>query len=175
MGQLDKNIEFNKKCIYNNLLNLEDLNPEHTNICLEFIFERDIKTNSNFKFKMKQINPTRVNNTDEDFDRLFLHLTTIIVDKKNRKRVFDPLRSKRFHWIKHHVDETKKSNMKIFSVDDGGCIRTYIYDEDEFYVIVLEVSRPLTEYYLLTAYYCDTYSYKRKIENKYRRRLPTLY
>jgi hypothetical protein len=63
--------------------------------------------------------------------------------------------------------------MFVFSVAEPDGNRTYIYDKDEFYVIVLEPMRKKNEYYLLTAYYLDGKDKVRdKMLKKYRRRLP---
>jgi hypothetical protein len=65
--------------------------------------------------------------------------------------------------------------MCIFSVEEPCGIRTYIYDQEEQYVIVLEPMRDLRkqEYALLTAYYENGKDKKRcKIMKKYRKRLP---
>ncbi|KAA6311727.1 hypothetical protein EZS27_037205 [termite gut metagenome] len=66
--------------------------------------------------------------------------------------------------------------MLVFSVAEPNGTRTYIYDKDEFYVIVLEPMRKKEEYYLLTAYYLDSRDKARdKIMKKYkRRRLPNV-
>lgn len=64
--------------------------------------------------------------------------------------------------------------MYVFSVDESACgVRTYIYDKDENYVIVLEPLRNSNEYYLLTAYHLRGKDKSRdKIMKKYKRRLP---
>ena len=62
----------------------------------------------------------------------------------------------------------------IFSIDDTDGIRTYIFDADENYVIVLAPYRNRLEYYLLTAYLLEGRNVK-KIKNKYDRRLQELY
>ena len=94
-------------------------------------------------------------------ERLFRHLTTMITDKATNKREFDMSRSVRLHWIKYHIEEKKK---------DG--VRTYIYDQDELYVIVLEPMRKKDEYFLLTAYHLEGKDKARdKMKRKYERRL----
>ena len=65
--------------------------------------------------------------------------------------------------------------MLVFSVAEPNGTRTYIYDRDEFYVIVLEPMREKGEYYLLTAYYLDGRDKaKDKMMRKYQRRLSNL-
>ena len=107
--------------------------------------------------------------------RLFNHLTTVVVDKKTNHREYDRNRSIRLHWIRYHIEETKKENMLVFSVDEPIGIRTYIYDVDEEYVIVLEPLRNKGEYYLLSAYHIEGKDKARnKMMKKYRRRMDYL-
>ena len=66
--------------------------------------------------------------------------------------------------------------MFLFSVKEPEGIRTYYYDADEKYVIVLEPLRCGDAYYLLTAYYIKGKDEKRnKIEKKYKRKLDVIY
>lgn len=61
--------------------------------------------------------------------------------------------------------------MLLFSVKEPEGYRTYFYDKDEKYVVVLEPLRTKDEYYLLTAYYLTGSDAKRdKIMAKYKKR-----
>lgn len=156
---------------YNKLLELAALNPAQRTKSLHGIFVRDITNNPSFKFKGKQIFPTPQDG-EIVMNTLFRHLTTVITDKATRKREFEMDRSVRLHWVKHHIDEKKKDNMLIFSVKEPEGNRTYIYDIDERYVVILEPLRKNDEYYLLTAYYVKGKDAKRdKFMKKYKRRL----
>ena len=53
--------------------------------------------------------------------------------------------------------------MAVLSVEEPVGKRTYIWDKDEDYIIVLEPLRNKEEYYLLTAYYMEG---KDKARNK---------
>jgi hypothetical protein len=159
---------------YNQLLDIVSMNEYQREISLQGVFDRDITQNQNFKFQTKKINPTPANGKDA-MERLFTHLTTAIVDKTTNKRLFDMARSVRLHWIKHHIEERKKNNVFVFSVAEPDGTRTYIYDSDEQYVIILEPMRNKNEYYLLTAYYLEGKDKARdKMMKKYRRRLPNV-
>ena len=160
---------------YNALLELAALNEYQRTNSLKGVFRRDIVENVNFRFRLKQIKPTSADGEDS-MERLFRHLTTCITDKATQHREFEMARSMRLHWIRHHVEERKPGNMYVFSVDEPKSgIRTYIYDSDEMYVIVLEPLRNGTEYYLLTAYYLEGRDAARdKMMKKYKRRLPYL-
>jgi len=159
--------------VYNQLLDILAYSPAQRELSLKRIFNRDITNNHNFCFRKKRINPTPADGEDT-MERLFRHLTTVIVDKSTNKREFDIQRSIRLHWIKYHIDENKKDNVLVFSVQEKEGIRTYIYDKDEQYVIILEPMRIKDEYYLLTAYYLEGKDRARdKMMKKYNRRIMT--
>ncbi len=162
---------FNLLKKYNDLLELTGLSPAQRKDSLMGVFNRDIVNNPSFQYKGKPIQPTPKDG-EIPMSTLFTHLTTEVVDKKTRKREFDIHRSVRLHWVKHHVDENKKDNMLIFSVKETEGNRTYIYDEDEKYVIVLEPLRKINEYYLLSAYHVRGKDAARnKFRKKYKRKL----
>jgi hypothetical protein len=158
--------------VYPALLELDYLTESQRTKSLYGVFRRDIEDNAGFSFKTKRINPIKVE--IDAMQLLFKHLTTEMVDETTRKREFEPNRSKRLHWIRHHVEERKKENMIVFSVREQAGIRTYIHDVEESYVIVLEPYRDQKEYYLITAYSLEERN-SRKIQNKFGRRLPDLY
>jgi hypothetical protein len=135
------------------------------------VFQRDIQNNNAFGFRGKRINPTP--GQQEPMARLFVHLTTEVVNLETKHREFERKRSERLHWLRYHIEERKNQGMLVFSIRETGQIRTYILDEDENYVIVLEAFRNQTEYYLLTAYYLDGRN-PDKMKNKYKRRLPDI-
>lgn len=156
---------------YNERLDIAGLNESLRNKSLLLIFNKDIAENNNFKFKNKQITPTPLDGVIK-MDTLFNHLTTQIVNKETRRREFELTRSERLHWIRFHIDCCKDDNMLIFSVKEPEGNRTYIYDKDEKYVIVLEPLRSGIEYYLLSAYYLIGKDAQRdKMIKKYKRKL----
>lgn len=160
--------------VYNQLLELNSLDEYQRTESLKGIFNRDIVSNTNFAFRTKKLNPTPAEGRDT-MERLFRHLTTVIIDKKTNKREYDSSRSVRFHWLKYHLEEKKSSNMFVFSVDEPEGVRTYIWDKDEDYVIVLEPLRNKDEYYLLTAYHIEGKDKARnKMPKKWKRRLSDL-
>jgi len=157
--------------IYPELLELAHLNEDERRRSLYGVFRRDIEDNPGFSFRTKRINP--VKGEKDAMQILFKHLTTIIVDESTRKREFEMQRSRRLHWIRYHMEERKPDRILIFSVRERSCVRTYIYDEDQNYVIVLEPYRNEAEYYLITAYYLEGRNAE-KIQRKYSKRLPML-
>ncbi len=169
---------------YNKLLELVHLNEKERLASLHNIFNRDIVNNPHFKFREKMIRPIMKDGLPA-LDILFKHLTYRSIEKTdekgkkyNSREVFDFKRSERLHWIWHHIQE--KEDIKIFSVNDRvkgrNKIRTYLFDEKESYVIILEPFRRTNDYYLLSAYYLQKeYGGIKTIQKKYRRRLNEVY
>ena len=120
-------------------------------------------------------------------DILFMHLThedEEIVDGQmtfKRRSNFEINRAQRLHWLRHHIEERQKENVKIFSALERDAkkrkdvVKTYIYDEAQEYVIVLEPQRSNLDYYLLTAYYFNKPFGKKKIEKLFKNKLPDIY
>jgi hypothetical protein len=159
---------------YNSLLDVGAYNAQQRKQSLRAVFDRDITQNAHFKFNKKRIQPTPLNGVIV-MDTLFTHLTTVITDYTTKQREFDLQRAVRLHWVKYHIDFKKKENILHFSVKEPQGNRTYIYDKDEKYVIVLEPLRKVNEYYLLTAYHLTGKDAKRnKILKKYKRKLTEL-
>ena len=153
---------------YNILLEIDHMVPRDRIRSLKGVFNRDFVTRQNH-FKGKLIEPTPQNGQDS-MEVLFGHLTTEIVDKKSRSRDFDTHRSKRLHWVRYHLNERNPYKIEVFSCQDKHGLRTYIYDEDEQYVIILEPLKDIPAYYLLTAYHLRGKS-KYRIKNKMERKL----
>ncbi|MEE0084271.1 MAG: hypothetical protein UE068_08625 [Paludibacteraceae bacterium] len=158
--------------VYNALLELDALSEKQRISSLKGVFNRDVVPG--LIFNKKIIKPTTADGEDS-MERLFRHLTTVITDHSINKRKYDRSRSIRLHWLKYHILENKKENMYIFSVKEPAGNRTYIYDKEEEYVIVLEPLRNVDEYYLLTAYHIEGKDAARdKMMKKYKRRLPDI-
>ncbi len=164
---------------YPQLLELGHFNEYQRKESLKGIFKRDIENNTNFKFQTKQLRPIKKEG-QIPMETLFNHLITKNEkDEKGRKtgtRIFEMARSQRLHWIKYHIDERKTQNIDIFSYEDrikgrGNVIRTYIYDHDEEYVIILEPQRSKLDYYLLTAYHLNEPGGKKQILKKQKNKL----
>ena len=167
---------------YPQLLEIAHMNEYQRNQSLQGVFNRDFVDNANLKFKDKQIRPTKQDG-EPPMQTLFRHLTTREdKDGKGKKlgsRSFEMARSVRLHWIKHHINELKKGNVEVFSYEDRidrkDVIRTYIYDIDQEYVIILEPQRSGTDYYLLTAYHLNEPGGKKQIEKKRKKKLDEVY
>ncbi len=155
---------------YNQLLELDSLNESQRKVSLAKIFNRDFVDGNQVVFNQKPITPTPLDGVIK-MDTLFTHLTTVIVDKVTRKREFDQHRAVRLHWVKYHLEGNKDDNMYLFSVKEPDGYRTYLYDEEEKYVVVLEPLRKENVYYLLSAYHLKGKDAERdKIMSKYNKR-----
>lgn len=149
------------------------------------IFKRDIEDNPGLNFRGKLIRP--VKGEEPAMVILFRHLTTEEVKELDThgneypKRVFEIDRSLRLHWIKFHLEESKLENVVVFSVEERdqkkrrNIIRTYIYDLEQKYVIVLDPQRSQRDYYLVTAYYLNKDHGEKKINKLMRNKLPGVY
>lgn len=163
---------------YPQLLEINHLNEYQRKVSLMGIFSRDIEENANLKFRTKQIRPTKKEG-ELPMQTLYGHLTTRDdKDEKGNKtgtRSFEMARSERLHWVKYHVEELKKDNIDVFSYEDRingkDVIRTYIYDTEQEYVIILEPQRSGLDYYLLTAYYLNEPGGKKQIVKKRKKKL----
>lgn len=170
---------------YPQLLELGHLNEHQRNHSLLGIFKRDIEENPGLNFRTKTIRP--IKGEEPEMVILFRHLTTEEIDVKDEKvgnftkRIFEMDRSLRLHWIRHHLEERKKDNVEVFSVEERDqkkrkdIIRTYIYDIEQKYVIVLDPLRTQKDYYLLTAFYLNKDYGEKKIKKMMKKRLPELY
>jgi hypothetical protein len=169
---------FNLAKAYNQLLELDHYSPGQRVEILKKIFNRDFVEKGSLTFRGKPVYP--IHSDPTAFDVLFNHLTREVVDKATKKREFEMARSKRLHWVRHHIDETRPDKIAAFSVDDPDGIRTYIFDETENYVIILSpktlsaANNNYEVYYLLTAYHLELRNIE-KVRKKYKRRLPDLH
>ncbi len=163
---------------YPQLLELASFNEYQRKNSLMGVFDRDIANNSLFKFRNKQIRPTKKEG-EYPMLTLYRHLTTREdKDEKGNKlgsRSFEMARSIRMHWVKVHTEENTKHDIVVFSYEDRvkgkDVIRTYIYNKQEKYVIILEPQRSKTDYYLLTAYYLNEPGGEKQIKKKLKKKL----
>lgn len=151
---------------YPELLDINGLNEKQRTASLRGVFNQDIQNNPAFMFRAKQIRPIHTDG-EASMGNLFNHLTREEITEKQPdgsfliKRIFEKDRSVRIHWIKFHVNECRKDNVLVFSKEERSAkkrkniIRTYIYDVEEKYVIVMEPQRSNRDYFLLTAYYLN--------------------
>jgi hypothetical protein len=168
---------------YPELLELIHLNEADRKESLYRVFKRDIEDNELIAFRIKKIRPIKKEDGEPAMETLYHHLTTRMDEseegKKERRRLFEMDRSQRLHWILHHLEERKEDDVEVFSYEDRinrkDVIRTYIYDKDEEYVIILEPQRSGMDYYLLTAYHLNEKRGKKQIKQKMKNKLTDIH
>lgn len=162
---------------YPDLLEIMHLSHSQKIKSLRGIFNRDIEDNRNFKYRGNPIFPVKKDG-QPTMDTLFNHLTTKTENKTTKARSFDNDRACRLHWIKHHIDGL--SNITIFSYADRingrDVIRTYLFNEVEKYVIILEPNRnSIDYYYFISAYYLNEKQGQKQIKSKLKRKLDEIH
>lgn len=171
---------------YPDLLEIIHLSDYLRKESLRRVFDRDVTFNNEFTFNGKQIRPTKVDG-EIDLSRVFNHLITEdegIINEDGRKytrRTFEVNRSERLHWLKPHIDKAIDDTIHIFSVSERDTrkrkdvIRTYIYNVDKKYIVVLEPQNSKTDYYLLTAYYLNKSYASKQMKKKMKKSLSEVY
>lgn len=169
---------------YAEMLNINGMSENERKFSLRRVFNRDIQDNPDLKFLSKVIRPIKKDGI-ASMDTVFGHLTTARVEeidgngKSFQKSVFEPQRSVRLHWVRHHLDQGEHPDVTVFSYTDRksrkDVIRTYIYNPNKKYVVVLEPQDSKRDYYLLSAYYLYESWGQKSIENKLKNKLPEVY
>ncbi len=150
---------------YNQLLELIYRSQAENVQSIRNVFLRDF--GAPMQFNNCLIQPTQADGQDT-MDRLFNHLTRVVVDEKTNKREFESERAIRIHWIRHLFRNYQGLNhILTFQVTDEK--RVYLLDRNERYVIILEPLRNGNAYYLLSAYRLLDSNF-RKIMKKYQKR-----
>src|SRR5581483_12065070 len=112
---------YNLLKVYSDLLEITHMNEQERTKSLQRIFLRDIEQNEKLEYRNHKIRP--IKGEEPSMQILFKHLTCeeIIVEedgRKYKKRIFEIDRSQRLHWVRFHLDEKKKENMEVFSIEE---------------------------------------------------------
>lgn len=170
---------FNLLKKYPDFLELNGMDEKERMKSLRRVFDRDITDNADFSFRGKRIYPIKTDGVI-DMDREFMHLTTEEVEHVEednvtlKKRVYDPFRSERLHWLKTHIEEkVTDSDIVVFGITERNqrkhidVERVYVYNKTRKYLIVLQPQkRNRNSYYLLTAYYLNKSYGEKQIKKK---------
>lgn len=170
---------------YPELLDIAWMSIPQRKTSLMGVFKKDIADNEGFRFNGKQIRPIKKDGIP-GMETLFDHLTTREdKDEKGKKlgtRSFEMARSERLHWVRYHVELAQKGNggIDVFSYEDrikgrGDVIRTYIYNETQEYVVILEPQKSGLDYYLITAYHLNEPGSRKQVKSKQKKRLDQVY
>jgi hypothetical protein len=166
--------------VYAELLDIAFLSEQERAASLQRILVRDIEDNPSLNFRKKIIRP--IKGEEPDLQITLRHLTTADteIDQKgtvHKKRFFEMDRSQRVHWIRHHLEERSVESVRVFSVEERDQrkrkyrIRTYLYDTDQNYIIVLDPQRSERDYYLITAYFINKKYGAKKMGKLWNKRL----
>lgn len=89
----------------------------------------------------------------QEFKHDFVHIITR-QGNINKRRVFEPLRANRIHWIKPILLNCNDPSIKKYKFNESnGTIREYFWFEEKDFVVVLE--KILPDYWLVTAHIVD--------------------
>ena len=108
------------------------------------------------------------------YEEGFWHLITR-VDKASGDRLLDPRRAERLPWCKPTIEHSREPEVRVWDYREApGMIRTYLWLEHWDYVIVIEKRQlrggPKVAF-LITAFYVEGKSTKRRLQSKYERRV----
>ncbi|WP_275314959.1 hypothetical protein [Tenacibaculum bernardetii] len=171
---------------YPHLLEIMHLDEYARTKSLRLIFDRDIQDNEKLAFQTKIIRPVKKDG-QASFDTVFNHLIKEDVEevdeatgKKFKRRIFEKDRAQRLHWVKFHLELKKKTNVEVFSTKERDTkkrkdvFRTYIYDTEQEYIVVLEPQNSGLDYYLLSAYHLNKDWAPKNMRKKMKRKLSTV-
>lgn len=100
----------------------------------------------------------------------FWHLVTM-TDRGSGDRLLDTPRAKRLSWCRATIDNSKPPDVLVFDYEEGnGKIRRYLWVHECDYLVILEKRKQGGHdraYMLITAFYLDGPSSKRRIQKKY--------
>jgi len=104
---------------------------------------------------------------DSDKEEAFWHLIT---KEQGGERLVDYGRAKRLPWIRPIIENSDRPEIKEWEyLEKGKKVRVYLWVEDHDYVVVLE--RKGNRCFLVTAYYVEGESTRRRLRRKYEKRL----
>jgi len=169
---------------YPELLELLHLTEPQRLESLNGILKKDIIDNDALNFRTKRIRP--IKGEEPDLGIVLRHLVTedVEVERDGRifkSRVFEMDRAQRVHWIRNHLEELNPDKVLVFSVEERDRrkrkdrVRTYLFDEAEEYVIVLDPQRSKKDYFLVTAYYLNESYGKKKMLKLWKKRLDKIH
>ena len=100
----------------------------------------------------------------------FWHLITK-TDPQTRDRLLDAPRAKRLGWCRATIENCHPPDVLVFDYEEGsGRLRRYLWLHECDYLVVLEKRKSggkATAYMLITAFYLDGPSSRRRIRKKY--------
>jgi len=128
------------------------------------VFENDFIRKPRYFDKLKVIWDNR--KLDGRYDEGFWHLITKD-DQVTRERLPDFPRASRLSWCGPCISNYQDVIVRVWDfVEGNGKIRTYLWLENWDYVVVLEKKPKTKEAFLVTAYYVEGDSTRRRLKKK---------
>lgn len=129
-------------------------------------FEEDFLV-APFKIKGLEVKvidkPSRVEGF-EGYPETFVHLITR--KGSSGRRIYDPYRAQRLHWIKAILLEQEHEEIKYFEYEeDDGSIRDYYWYDEGNFLVIMEKVRP--DYLIITSFHIDDSKSRKKYEKRY--------
>jgi len=108
----------------------------------------------------------------DKYENSFWHLITKY-DNRSGERLFDPRRSERLPWCKPAINNSNDPVVKSWISNERGRSKAYIWLEAWDYVVILEIKKMrIGEVaFLITAFYVEGDSTRRKLKKRYKNRL----
>jgi hypothetical protein len=109
------------------------------------------------------LNPSKVRDF-ENYPETFVHLIT----RKNsvNRRVFDPHRANKLHWVKHILLNKSDDDIYYFEYEEGnGSMRDYYWYKNGNFLVIMEKIRP--DYLIITSFNIDDNSQRNMYERRY--------
>ncbi len=100
----------------------------------------------------------------DGYPETFVHLIT----RKNNtnRRVFDPFRANKIHWIKPILLNHNQNEIKFFKYKEGsGRIRDYYWFKDGDFLVIMEKITP--DYLIITSFNIDNRRNRKHYEKRY--------
>jgi len=89
----------------------------------------------------------------KEFKHDFVHTVTR-QGNISKRRVFEPQRANRIHWIKPILENSADARIRTYQfTESNGKVRDYFWYEEKDFVVILE--KVLPDYWLITAHIVD--------------------
>ena len=107
---------------------------------------------------------------DDGKEVIFWHLTSR-KDKETGRRLPDPRRCECLPWVRPMLDQPNRPEVLSWDHEEGdGTVKTYVWLENHDFLVILK-KYPDGGRRLITSYWVEYSNEKRKLRNKYERRL----
>lgn len=91
----------------------------------------------------------------KEFLHDFVHTITRLGNTEiGKRRIFEPQRANRIHWIKPILENSNDSRIEFYQfTESDGKVRDYFWYEEKNFIVILE--KILPDYWLITAHIVD--------------------